>query len=150
MNKMKIGLSCNMGGHLTEMLFLMDAFTEHDIFFLTYNDPGANQLKYNKYLLENIGTNPWRMLKAFFQIFKIMRNEKPNLVISTGSEIAIPTFVIARIMGIKTIYIVSWCRVKTKSGTGKILYYYSDVFLVQWPQLLKKFGKRAMYKGAVI
>ena len=57
---------------------------------------------------------------------------------------------IARIMGIKTIYIVSWCRVKTKSGTGKILYYYSDVFLVQWPELLKKFGKRAMYKGAVI
>ena len=147
---MKIGLICNSGGHLTEMFFLMEAFKGHDIFFITYNDPRANQISYKKYLLENIGTDLWKMIKAFFKINNILKKEKPKLVISTGSEIAIPTFIIARIMGIKTIYIESWCRVKTRSKTGKILYYFSDLFLVQWPQLLNKYGKKARYEGAVI
>lgn len=147
---MKIGLVCNMGGHLTEMLFLIDAFKEHDFFFITYNDPRIKQIKYKKYILEDIGFNLWKMVVAFFVILKILIKEKPNIVISTGSEIAIPAFVLAKIMGIKTIYIESWCRVKNKSGTGRFLYYIADIFLVQWPDLLKKYGKKARYEGGVI
>ena len=111
---MKIVLVCNMGGHLSEMLFLMEAFENHDVIFFTYEDPRIKQLKYKKYLMENIGTNIWKMLKMFFKTFKILRKERPDLIVSTGSEIAIPSFILARIMSIKTIYIESWCRVKTK------------------------------------
>ena len=147
---MKIALVCNMGGHLSEMLFLMEAFENHDVIFFTYEDPRIKQLKYRKYLMENIGTNIWKMLKMFFKTFKILRKERPDLIVSTGSEIAIPSFILARFMSIKTIYIESWCRVKTKSGTGRILYYFSNVFLVQWSNLLKKYGKKARYEGGVI
>ena len=147
---MKIALVCNMGGHLSEMLFLMEAFEDHDVIFFTYEDPRIKQLKYKKYLMENIGTNIWKMLKMFFKTFKILRKERPDLIVSTGSEIAIPSFILARLMSIKTIYIESWCRVKTKSRTGRILYYFSNVFLVQWSNLLKKYGKKARYEGGVI
>lgn len=147
---MKIGLVCNMGGHLTEMLLLREAFDGQEIFFVTYRDPRANQIKDNTYFLENIDVNLGKMIKASFMIFNILRKEKPNLLISTGSEIAIPTFILAKMMGIKTIYIESWTRVKTKSKTGKILYYFSNVFLVQWKDLLEKYGKKARYEGAVI
>jgi len=147
---MNIGLSCNMGGHLTEMLFLMEAFKGHNIFFITYEDPRITQIEYKKYIVKNIGTKLWKMIPAFFTILKILKKEKPDIVISTGSEIAIPTFILAKFLGIHTIYIESWCRVKTKSNTGKILYYFSNLFLVQWPYLLEKYGKRARYEGAVI
>ena len=147
---MKIALVCSHGGHLTELLYLMDAFKGHDVFFITYDSLRTRQLPYKKYLLENIGTNPVKMLKAFFQIGRILAKEKPKVIISTGSEIAIPAFIIAKILGIKTIFIESWCRVKTKSGTGKIVYYLSDLFLVQWPQLLKLYGSKAKYVGAVV
>lgn len=147
---MKIALVCSHGGHLTEMLLLMDAFVNHDIFFITYKNPTTTQLQYRKYCTENIGTNVWIMMKAFFHIFKILRSEKPDIVVSTGSEIAIPSIIIAKFMRIKTIYIESWCRVKTKSGSGRILYYFTDLFLVQWPELIKTYGKRAKYNGAVI
>jgi UDP-N-acetylglucosamine:LPS N-acetylglucosamine transferase len=147
---MKIALVSSHGGHLTEMLFLMKAFENHDVFFITYKNPTTNKLQYKKYLIENIGTNVRIMIKAFFQIFKILKSEKPDLIVSTGSEIAIPSFIIAKFFMIRTIYIDSWCRVKTKSGTGRILYYVSDLFLVQWPELVNKYGKRAKYNGAVI
>ncbi len=147
---MKIALVCSQGGHLTEMLFLMEAFNRHDIFFITHPNPRTKQLKHKKYLIEDIGTDIWKMINAFIQTFKILKKEKPNLIISTGSEVAIPAIILSRFMKIKTIYIESWCRIKTKSGTGRILYYFSNHFLVQWPELKKKYGKKARYEGAVI
>ena len=147
---MKIALVCSEGGHLTEILFIMDAFKGHDVFFISYESVRTKQLKYKKYLIENIGKSYLKMIKTFFQTFKIYIKEKPNMIVSTGPEIAIPTTVIAKLMNIKTVYIDSWCRVKTKSGTGKILYYISDYFLVQWPEMAEKYGKKARYEGAVI
>lgn len=150
MEDMKIALVCSQGGHVTEMLFLMEAFKDHEYFFITYNDPNVKQLKYKKFLLDDVGFNPCKMMILSIRIFKILQKEKPDVIISTGAEIAIPCFFQAKIMGIKTIYIESWCRVKSKSKTGRILYYFSDIFLVQWPELLKRYGKKAVYEGAVI
>ena len=147
---MKIALVCSHGGHLTEMLYLMDVFEGHDVFFVTYESPRTKNLRYRKYLLKNIGTNPLRMLLAFLKFFRIFHKEKPKIVVSTGSEIAIPAFYLAKLLGIKTVFIESWCRVKNPSGTGIIVYHVSDMFLVQWPQLLQKYGGKALYKGAVI
>lgn len=147
---MKVALVCSHGGHLTEILYLMDAFEGHEILFITYDNFRTRDLDYKKYLLENIGTNPIKMSKAFLEIWKILRNEKPEMIISTGSEIAIPAFLIGKILSIKTVFIESWCRVKTRSGTGRIVYPFSDLFLVQWPELLKLYGNKARYEGAVI
>ncbi|KYC45231.1 MAG: undecaprenyldiphospho-muramoylpentapeptide beta-N- acetylglucosaminyltransferase [Candidatus Methanofastidiosum methylothiophilum] len=147
---MKIALVCSHGGHLTEMLFLMDAFKDHDIFFVTYNNFRTEDLGYHKYLLENIKTSPIKMIKAFNQFLRIFRKEKPEIVISTGSEIALPAFIVAKLFRKKTIFIESWCRVQTKSATGKMVYYISDEFLVQWPQQLEIYGDKAKYRGAVI
>jgi UDP-N-acetylglucosamine:LPS N-acetylglucosamine transferase len=94
---MKIALVCSHGGHLTEMLFLMDAFKDHDIFFVTYNNFRTEDLGYHKYLLENIKTSPIKMIKAFNQFLRIFRKEKPEIVISTGSEIALPAFIVAKL-----------------------------------------------------
>ncbi|MDH7508575.1 MAG: PssD/Cps14F family polysaccharide biosynthesis glycosyltransferase [Methanomassiliicoccales archaeon] len=147
---MKIALVCSHGGHLSEMLLLMEAFEGHEVFFITYQSPRTIALKHKKYLLENIGTNPLKMLHAFAKILIIFVKERPGLVISTGSEIAIPAFILAKLLRIRTVFIESWCRVKTKSGTGKILYHIADLFLVQCPELARIYGKRALYRGAVI
>ena len=75
---MKIALVCNMGGHLAEMLLLMEAFENHDVFFITYKDPRIKQINYRKYLMENIGTNMRKMIKMFFKTFKINRRKDKN------------------------------------------------------------------------
>lgn len=147
---MKIALVCSHGGHLTEMQFLMDAFKEKNLFFITYKSPRTEKLPYSKYLIDNIGTSYLKMLRAFAKTFCILVKEKPDVIVSTGSEIAIPAFYIAKLLGIKTIYVESWCRINTPSRTGKIVYPISDVFLVQWPQLLNKYGKKAQFRGAII
>jgi UDP-N-acetylglucosamine:LPS N-acetylglucosamine transferase len=146
---MKICLVTSHGGHLTELLALKDAFEGHETFFITYHSPRTQSLE-RKYLLQNIGTNPILMARAFLSTFKILLREKPRLIISTGSEIAIPAFYLAKLFRTKTIFIECCTRVAEPSGTGKIVYPVADVFLVQWKRLLAKYGKKAKYEGAVI
>ena len=146
---MRICLVCSHGGHLTEILQLKEAFEEHETFFITYNSPRTRELE-RKYLLRNIGKNPLLMACAFVATFRILLKERPKLIVSTGSEIAIPAFYLAKLFRIKTIFIESWTRVVQPSGTGRIVYPVSDIFLVQWERLLAKYGKKARYEGAVV
>ena len=134
---------------MTELLQLLEAFEGHDTFFITYDSDRTRRLE-DKYLLRNIGTNPLLMARAFVSVFWILIKEKPNLVISTGAEIAIPAVYLARLLRIKTIFIESWTRVERPTGTGKIVYPVSNVFLVQWERLLAKYGGKARYEGAIV
>lgn len=148
----KAGLVTSHGGHLTEILELKEAFAGQEVFFVTYRSTRAQELRseHRVYELANIGTNPACALAALWPAWRILRREQPATLISTGAEIAIPFFVVARVLGIRTIFIESWCRVHTASGTGRFLYRLADVFFVQWPQLLAIYGPRARYEGGLL
>ena len=150
---MKICLVCSHGGHLTQMLQLMGAFEGYETFFVTYDSEITKNLK-NAYLIKHLG-------EKFIYLFPMMMNitlkaigilirEKPDVILSNGGEIAIPFCYVGKLLGAKVIFIESLSRVTSKSGTGKIVYPIADLFLVQWELLLKKYGKKAKYWGAVI
>jgi UDP-N-acetylglucosamine:LPS N-acetylglucosamine transferase len=130
------------------MLELMEAFERHETFFLTYDSVRTRKLE-NAYLLPIIGMNPWRMTMSVLRISQVFRRERPDVVVSTGSEIAIPAFLVSRLFGAKTLYIETWSRITSSSGTGRIVYFMADVFFVQWEQLLNCYGPKARYEGGV-
>jgi UDP-N-acetylglucosamine:LPS N-acetylglucosamine transferase len=150
--EMKIGLVCSHGGHLTEMLQLLGAFEEHSLFFVTYHGKRAEELRkhHRVYALHNIGTNPLRMLCTLPAAWRILRRERPDVLVSTGSEIAIPFFILAQVSRIKTVFVELCCRVRSRSGTGRVVYPLADVFLVQWPQLAAVYGAKARYEGGLL
>ena len=149
---MKIALVCTHGGHLTETLQLLDTFEDHEIFFATHHSIRDEELLQvaPAYFSENIGERPIRFLFSFCWAFNIIRRENPDVILSLGSEIAIPFFFWAKVFQIKSIYIESWCHIKVLSRTGQIVYWLVDEFWVQWPQLLDVCGSKAQYHGAVI
>jgi beta-1,4-N-acetylglucosaminyltransferase len=149
---MKIGLVCSHGGHLTETLQILDAFEEHQIFFATYHSVRDEDLRKlgPVYFIDQIGTNVARLIGSCFWALRILSYERPNVIVSLGAEIAIPFFYWSKLLGIKTIFIESWCRVESLSKTAWLVYPVADQFCVQWPQLLQVCGSRARYHGAVI
>ena len=161
---MKICLVCASGGHLTEMLSLKNAFDSHDVFLVTYKEKFRNFPKNIKriYFIPNILVDrvqvnrAKKMLLIILQLLisagkelRILLNERPDVVISTGSEIAIPICYLAKIFNKKVIFIESLCRINDLSGTGKIVSPISDIFLVQWDTLIGK-CKKAQYHGNVL
>jgi beta-1,4-N-acetylglucosaminyltransferase len=148
---MKICLVCSHGGHLTETLHLLPALAEHDCFFATYHSARDQELEQiaRVYFTTNIGISLWRMARAVPWAFNVLTNEKPEVILSLGAEIALPFFYLGKLLGIKTIFIESWCRVENLSLTGRLVYPIADVFWVQWPGLLEAAGHKACYHGAV-
>jgi UDP-N-acetylglucosamine:LPS N-acetylglucosamine transferase len=134
------------------MLELMEAFEAQDLFFTTYHSKRVEELEqhHRVYALTDIGYSLLRLLRSFPLAWNILRCEMPNVLVSTGSEIAIPFFVLAKVLRIRTIFVESCCRVKTASGTGRVVYPLADVFLVQWPQLLDVYGPKARYAGGLL
>jgi len=150
--RLKVALVCSHGGHLTEMQMLWPAFEGQDCFLVSYQSPRteASTWVMQKYLLPNIGTNIARMMTTALQAVWILGHEQPDVVVSTGAEIAIPFLWVGKLMGVKTVYVESWCRVRSPSGTGPLVYPVSDLFLVQWPALTWAYGPKAHYLGAVL
>ncbi len=83
-----------------------------------------------------------------FKAFKILRKERPDLIISCGAAVAVPFFYVGKLFGAKLIYIEVFDRIDSSSLTGKLVYPISDRFIVQWEEL-KKVYKKAVYLGSI-
>ena len=87
-------------------------------------------------------------IKLFLTAYKIMMTERPDIIISTGALVTVPICLLGKMVGSKVIYIESFARITTPSLTGKIMYHFADVFIIQWPGLKGRFPK-AKYLGGV-
>ena len=80
---------------------------------------------------------------------KILRKEKPDIIVSTGAGAAIPFFLLGKMMRRKTIYIEVYDRVNKPTLTGKVVYFFSDLFIIQWEEQ-KKYYRKAKLLGEII
>lgn len=150
MRKKKIGLICSAGGHYTEMLQLWEAFEGHPIFLVTYKEKQTSDRK-NTYYMKNIVRNPFAFIEGLIKIFFILLKERPDILFSTGSEIAVPAFYFGKFFfRTKLIYVECSAQVYQPSLTGRWIYPITDLFLVQWQPLLKQYGAKAQYVGGLI
>jgi len=147
---MTIGLACSDGGHLTSMCELMEAFGERDIFLITYEGIRKPSGFHRVYYIRRMYNNPFKFIVGSLQILRVLICERPSMSISTGSEVAIPFMLFSKLLGSKTVYVESVARISVLSRAGLLLYGKVDYFLVQWPELLKKYGSKAEYRGRLL
>lgn len=148
--KKKVLLVSDPGGHLSELLVLSEAFDANwEKTYVTFPEKYAT--------LENchyFKRSKWISLDIIIfsiRIFCLILAERPDIVVSTGSYIGMVAIVIAKIFWrIPCIFMECSAQVYTPSKTGKIVYHFTDLFLVQWEELLKKYGSRAKYVGGLI
>lgn len=76
-----------------------------------------------------------------FRAIKILRKERPDLIVSTGAAPAIPFFWIGKLMGAKTIYIEVFDRIDKPTIAGKLCYPVTDKFIVEWEEMKKVYPK---------
>lgn len=143
-------MACSAGGHLTEIIQLEKAWKEKKHFFVSdYRGNAIELAKREKvFFVTCPRRNPLKLAKNFFQSLRIFLREKPDAVISTGADTAIPICLIAKLFGKKIVFIESFCRLKEPSLSGKIMYRLADLFFVQWKEN-KKFFPNARFAGSV-
>ena len=80
--------------------------------------------------------------------WKILRKERPSIVISTGAGISVPFLLMARLFSARAVYIESFARKRNLSVTGKLVYLFVDNFYVQTDYLSKQY-KKAVFMGTI-
>jgi beta-1,4-N-acetylglucosaminyltransferase len=146
----KIGLICSPGGHFTEILQLLEAFEGHPSFLVTYKEKATLERE-NTYYMRNLARSPIALIMGVLKILLIFLKERPDILFSTGSEIAIPSFYFGKFLfRTKLIYLECSAQVYQPSMTGRCVYPITDLFLVQWEPLLKRYGPKAKYVGGLI
>lgn len=155
---MNIGIVISGGGHLDEALPLLEAFQEHRIFLVTYYQESLLSFSHPRisrvYFVRLWGSKGMGLfLSLFVNLFEfvyILMKERPKILFSTGSEIAIAPFFLGKIfLRSKLVFLETATRVSKPSTTGKVVYPICDLFLVQWKTLLKEYGAKAEFKGRV-
>lgn len=126
---------------------------KYDSFFITEKGGQLNDSESkNIYGVDKIDRKEkWFILNfiaLFIKSFKIYFNERPDVVITTGALVSYPICVIAKLFRKKIVYIESFARVNSKSLTGRLIYPISDLFLVQWKEMLELYPK-AKYVGGI-
>jgi beta-1,4-N-acetylglucosaminyltransferase len=148
---MKIALVATRGGHLSEIVQLVPALGEHEFFFVAPHSPRDAEIEAlgPVFYSLSIDARITRFIPVFFWALGVLLKQRPDVVLSMGTEIALPFFFWGRLLGMKTIYIESWCRVENLSLTGRLVYHWVHEFWVQWPRLQERFAK-AKFRGAIL
>lgn len=117
--------ACSTGGHLTELLDLAPRIAgDRPIVWSTFDTPQSRSALAGKPVtyIRSVSTRQvGALLSNVLPVWRILRRERPALVVSTGSGIALPFLVLARLLGIPTHYIECATRSQAPSVTGAIL-----------------------------
>lgn len=148
---MKICLVGSSGGHLTHLYMLKPFWQDKERFWVTFNKEDANSILVGEQVYHcYYPTN--RSLKALLintrLAWKVLRKERPDVIVSSGAAVAVPFFYLGKLFGMKTIYIEVFDRIDKPTMTGKMVYPVTDRFIVQWEEM-KQVYKKAINLGSI-
>lgn len=141
---------CAAGGHLQDALMATTGVAMERV-LATFALPHLHTQSLGEriHFLIDPHKSLWKYLLNAVQSLWLMLRVRPQVVLTTGAGIAIPCALIGKVMGAKLIYIELAASVHDLSRTGKFLYRYADLFIVQWPALCQRYP-RAVYGGCAL
>jgi len=135
------------GGHLAQLMRLEPWWRQHRRTWVTFDKPDARSLLADEHAVwayhpttRNIPSLGRNAVLAVRQL----RHLRPNVVISTGAGVALPFFVVARLLRIPTVYVEVFDRVDSPTLTGRLCRPFTTRFCVQWPE------QEPLYRGSLV
>ncbi|MCC8097205.1 MAG: beta-1,4-galactosyltransferase enhancer [Eubacterium sp.] len=148
--KARLCFVSSSGGHWEQLQKLKPLADKYDSFFVTektqFDAPMGKYFMLQTDLKDKL--MPLKMLwNGIYTIF-IWLKEKPDFVITTGTMVAYPFYLIAVLLHKKIVFVETFGRANMPTVAGKMMEKHSDLFIVQW-ESQKKFYKKAVYGGCL-
>lgn len=141
---MKVCLVGSSGGHLTHLWMLRPFWENKERFWVTFPKEDANSLLEGETLYPcyyPTNRNIKNLIRNTWVAWKVLRKERPDLIISSGAAVAVPFFYLGKLMGKKLIYIEVFDRIDKPTLTGRMVYPITDTFIVQWEEMKQVYPK---------
>lgn len=149
---MKLLLVCSSGGHLLLLHQLRPWWEKHDRSWVTFEKTDATSLLDGERI--DWAYHPTQrsipnLLRNLGLAWRVLRRERPDVIVSTGAGVAFPFFVLAKPLGIKTVYVEAYERMDRASLTGRLCYPICDLMVLQWEEQ-RRFYPRGELVGALL
>jgi UDP-N-acetylglucosamine:LPS N-acetylglucosamine transferase len=128
---------CSGGGHLAQLQSLRPWWRSRQRAWVTCDSPHSRSLLEG----EDVMWAHFPTTRSFVNLLRntvlavrllLLRRGRPAAIISTGAGVALPFFVIGRLMRVPTVYIEVYDRIDMPTLTGRLCRPFTSLFLVQW------------------
>ena len=131
-------LVCSCGGHLLQLVALRDSWQGFSRAWVTFDKSDARSLLDDERVYFAHGpTNRSvkNLVRNLFVAWRVVREVRPRVVVTTGAGIAVPFAWMARLLGATVVYVESLARIDGPSLTYRLIAPVADRRYVQWPEL---------------
>ncbi len=149
--KIKVCLISSSGGHFEQLKMLRKLDAKFDTYIVTEKTEYRENADY--YLLPGSDSKMislWHLFLNCFLSLKHIIKEKPNVIVTTGTMVAFPTVMWAKVLKKKIIYIETFARVYGGTKAAKFVYKHHlyDMFIYQWETQKDEYPK-GIYGGGI-
>lgn len=138
------------GGHWEQLKKFKPLVDKYEGFFVTekteFKEPLATYLVHQTDLRDKLMLI--KMLINTIQAIRIWFKEKPDFVITTGTMVAYPFYLLSILFKKKFVFVETFGRADMPTVAGRMMEKHSDLFIVQWEKQ-KKYYKKAIYGGCL-
>ncbi len=145
----KLCLVSSSGGHWEQLQKLQPLIDKYDGFMVTEKTQFEANAKYKMKQtdLKDKLMIPKMIWNSFCALI-IWIKERPDFVITTGTMVAYPFYLLAVLFKKKFVFIETFGRADMPTVAGKKMEKHTDLFIVQW-ETQKKYYKNAVYGGCL-
>jgi len=143
---MRVMLVATTGGGLAQLVSLRAWWGRHDRHWITFDEPYSRAALAGEEVTWAFGPAGRRLGNAVGNTvlaLRLLRVERPDVVVATGAGPAAPVIFAARTLGIRSAYVEAFDRIDSPTPTGLLCYPLADVVCTQ-RETQEKF-----YPGAV-
>lgn len=145
----RLCLVSSSGGHWEQLQKLQPLIDKYSGFFVTEKTQFEAKAKYfMKQTDLKDKLMPLKMLWNALKAVVIWIRERPDFVITTGTMVAYPFYLLAVLFHKKFVFIETFGRANMPTVAGQKMEKHADLFIVQW-ESQKKFYKKAIYGGCL-
>ena len=148
----RILLVATPGGHLMQLMSLQPAWRGLEATWVTLPAADSMRLLDGENVVMAHGPtcrNVPNLLRNLVLAWHTIRAGDPDVILSTGAGLAVPFFVVGKLLRKRLVYVESLTRVEDLALSGTLVYPIADAFFVQWDRAARR-RRRARFCGSVV
>lgn len=135
-------LVCSSGGHLAQLHRLESWWRVRDRAWVTFDTDDAVSLLRDEHVIwahHPTTRNVINLVRNLGIAIREFRRRRWDVVVSDGAGVAVPFFLVARLLGIPTVYLEVYDRIDTLTLTARLCRPLTSLMLVQWEEQLRMY-----------
>jgi beta-1,4-N-acetylglucosaminyltransferase len=131
-------LVCSTGGHLLQLVALRECWEPFERAWVTFDKSDARSLLHDERVYFAHGPtnrNVKNLLRNLRAAWRVVREVRPKVLLTTGAGVAVPFAWIARLHGATVVYVESLARIQGPSLSYRLIAPVARRRYVQWPEL---------------